>query len=101
MQLHRIQAATLAALLVGVTALAACGSDDTSSSTSGNNGGNSGNSGNGGNNGGNTPAAIVAGTKSTLALLETTDLHTNVLSYDYFKLAEDKSLGFERVSTLI
>jgi hypothetical protein len=38
MQLHRIQAATLAALLVGVTALAACGSDDTSSSTSGNNG---------------------------------------------------------------
>jgi 2',3'-cyclic-nucleotide 2'-phosphodiesterase/3'-nucleotidase len=24
-----------------------------------------------------------------------------VLSYDYFKLAEDKSLGFERVSTLI
>ena len=40
-------------------------------------------------------------TKATLALLETTDLHTNVMSYDYFKLAEDKSLGFERVATLI
>ncbi|KWC95920.1 bifunctional metallophosphatase/5'-nucleotidase [Burkholderia ubonensis] len=42
-----------------------------------------------------------AGTKATLALLETTDLHMNVLSYDYFKLAADNSLGFERVSTLI
>lgn len=36
-----------------------------------------------------------------LALLETTDLHTNVRSYDYFKLTEDKSLGFERTATLI
>jgi len=44
---------------------------------------------------------IPVNTKSTLALLETTDLHTNVMSYDYFKLAEDKSLGFERVATLI
>ncbi|CAH0445227.1 2',3'-cyclic-nucleotide 2'-phosphodiesterase/3'-nucleotidase [Ralstonia syzygii subsp. syzygii] len=50
-----------------------------------------------------TPAASAAptGTKATLAVLETTDLHTNVLSYDYFKLAADSSLGFERVSTLI
>lgn len=85
MQLHRIQAATLAAMLAGAVALAACGSDD-------NNAGNSGTA---------TPAAVPAGTTATLALLETTDLHTNVLSYDYFKLAEDKSLGFERVSTLI
>ncbi|MCQ9372162.1 hypothetical protein NQ024_13135, partial [Corynebacterium sp. 35RC1] len=38
---------------------------------------------------------------ATLAVLETTDLHTNVLSYDYFKLAADNSLGFERVATLI
>ncbi|GAA5180289.1 bifunctional 2',3'-cyclic-nucleotide 2'-phosphodiesterase/3'-nucleotidase [Niveibacterium umoris] len=44
---------------------------------------------------------IEKGTAATLALLETTDLHTNVLSYDYFKLAEDKSFGFERVATLI
>lgn len=39
---------------------------------------------------------------ATLALLETTDLHTNVRSYDYFKLAEDKSFRLsERVATLI
>ena len=44
---------------------------------------------------------VPTGTKATLALLETTDLHTNVVSYDYFKLAEDKSLGFERTATLI
>jgi 2',3'-cyclic-nucleotide 2'-phosphodiesterase/3'-nucleotidase len=36
-----------------------------------------------------------------LALLETTDLHSNVLSYDYFKLAEDKKIGFERAAELI
>ncbi|AOK30720.1 MULTISPECIES: bifunctional 2',3'-cyclic-nucleotide 2'-phosphodiesterase/3'-nucleotidase [Burkholderia] len=46
-------------------------------------------------------AQTPAGTKATLAVLETTDLHTNVLSYDYFKLAADNSLGFERVATLI
>jgi 2',3'-cyclic-nucleotide 2'-phosphodiesterase/3'-nucleotidase len=45
--------------------------------------------------------AIATNTRATLALLETTDLHTNVMSYDYFKLLEDKSLGFERVATLI
>lgn len=44
---------------------------------------------------------IATGTTATVALLETTDLHTNVMSYDYFKLTEDKSLGFERVATLI
>src|SRR5450830_403155 len=36
-----------------------------------------------------------------LSILETTDLHANVLSYDYFKLAEDKSVGLERTATLI
>ncbi|WP_374266179.1 bifunctional 2',3'-cyclic-nucleotide 2'-phosphodiesterase/3'-nucleotidase [Zoogloea sp.] len=46
-------------------------------------------------------SATPAGSTATLALLETTDLHTNVLSYDYFKLAEDSSLGFERTATLI
>lgn len=49
-----------------------------------------------------TPKPVIAtGTKADLALLETTDLHTNILSYDYFKLAEDKTLGFERTATLI
>jgi 2',3'-cyclic-nucleotide 2'-phosphodiesterase/3'-nucleotidase len=49
------------------------------------------------------PAAptVAAGTTAQLALLETTDLHTNVRSYDYFKLADDTTLGFERTATLI
>lgn len=36
-----------------------------------------------------------------LTILETSDLHANVVSYDYFRLAEDKSIGFERTATLI
>jgi 2',3'-cyclic-nucleotide 2'-phosphodiesterase/3'-nucleotidase len=40
-------------------------------------------------------------TQAQLTLMETTDLHTNIRSYDYFKLAEDKTLGFERTATLI
>ena len=51
--------------------------------------------------GSNDAPAIAEGTRTSLALLETTDLHTNAQSYDYFKLAEDKSFGFERVATLI
>ena len=46
-------------------------------------------------------SAIANGTRAELALLETTDLHTNVMSYDYFRLTEDKSIGVERVATLI
>ena len=41
------------------------------------------------------------GARATLALLETTDLHANVLSYDYYKLQADPSLGLERTATLI
>jgi len=41
------------------------------------------------------------GTQLQLALLETTDIHTNVLSYDYFKLDADRSIGFERAAALI
>ena len=48
-----------------------------------------------------TPAPVAKGTRATVALLETTDLHANVRSYDYFKLAEDKSYGYERTATLI
>ncbi|NMM09348.1 MAG: bifunctional 2',3'-cyclic-nucleotide 2'-phosphodiesterase/3'-nucleotidase [Polaromonas sp.] len=51
--------------------------------------------------GGTDVATLPANTTATMAVLETTDMHTNVMSYDYFKLAEDKSLGFERVATLI
>ena len=45
------------------------------------------------------PAAAPA--TATLAVLETTDLHFNVRSFDYFKLAEDKTYGFERTATLV
>ncbi len=54
------------------------------------------------NNNNSTPDdPTVKGSSATVALLETTDLHTNILSYDYFKLAEDKSIGLERTATLI
>ena len=45
--------------------------------------------------------ATPAGSHAQIALIETTDLHSNVMSYDYFKLSEDKALGFERAATLI
>ena len=48
-----------------------------------------------------SPTALREGTRAEIALIETTDLHANVLSYDYFKLGEDKSIGFERAATLI
>jgi 2',3'-cyclic-nucleotide 2'-phosphodiesterase / 3'-nucleotidase len=41
------------------------------------------------------------GTKVEVAILSTTDLHANVLSYDYFKLAENKTFGLERTATLV
>ncbi|HET9033794.1 MAG TPA: bifunctional 2',3'-cyclic-nucleotide 2'-phosphodiesterase/3'-nucleotidase [Dokdonella sp.] len=47
------------------------------------------------------PAPVGDSAHATLAILETTDIHSNILSYDYYKLAEDDSLGFERVATLI
>jgi 2',3'-cyclic-nucleotide 2'-phosphodiesterase / 3'-nucleotidase len=46
-------------------------------------------------------AKLADGARAELAILETTDLHTNIRSFDYFKLAEDTSIGFERVATLI
>ena len=45
--------------------------------------------------------SLPAGTTATLALLESTDIHQTVLSYDYYKLAPDLSIGFERMATLI
>lgn len=38
---------------------------------------------------------------ATLAILESTDIHSNILSYDYYQLAEDTSIGFERMATLV
>ena len=42
-----------------------------------------------------------AGSTAVLAVLETTDVHANVLGYDYFKLAPDASFGLDRTATLI
>jgi len=48
------------------------------------------------------PAAEVSqGTTLQMAVLETSDLHANVLGYDYYKLAEDPSYGVDRTATLI
>ncbi|RAN75279.1 2',3'-cyclic-nucleotide 2'-phosphodiesterase [Bacillus sp. SRB_336] len=41
------------------------------------------------------------GARAKVAILETTDVHSNVLSYDYYKLKPDDSLGYERTATLI
>ncbi|HSN01480.1 MAG TPA: bifunctional 2',3'-cyclic-nucleotide 2'-phosphodiesterase/3'-nucleotidase [Rudaea sp.] len=41
------------------------------------------------------------GTRAQIGVLETTDLHSNAMSYDYYRLAPDASLGLERAATLI
>ena len=45
--------------------------------------------------------AVAPGTTATVALLETSDLHANVVGYDYYKLAPDATLGLDRTATLI
>jgi 2',3'-cyclic-nucleotide 2'-phosphodiesterase/3'-nucleotidase len=50
---------------------------------------------------GTLPDRSPQGAQASLAILETTDLHANVLSYDYYRLAPDASLGLERTATLI
>lgn len=44
---------------------------------------------------------LPEGSRAQVAILETTDVHANVLSYDYYKQREDRSLGYERTATLI
>jgi 2',3'-cyclic-nucleotide 2'-phosphodiesterase/3'-nucleotidase len=46
-------------------------------------------------------AVVPAGATAVLAVLETTDIHSNVLGYDYYKLAPDPSFGLDRTATLI
>ncbi|WP_020648234.1 bifunctional 2',3'-cyclic-nucleotide 2'-phosphodiesterase/3'-nucleotidase [Solimonas variicoloris] len=41
------------------------------------------------------------GSTVPLVLLETTDLHSHILGYDYSRDAPDPTLGFERVATLV
>jgi len=71
---HRALVATLAA----AATLAACGGDKSSGATG--------------------PAT---GTTASLTVMETTDLHQNILGYDYYKLAADPSVGIDRTSTLV
>ena len=48
------------------------------------------------------PATPIAdGTRAQLAILESTDIHSNIRSYDYYRLADDQTLGFERMATLV
>lgn len=47
------------------------------------------------------PGVIPEGTTVTLALLETTDIHSNVLGYNYYSLSDDATLGLDRAATLI
>jgi 2',3'-cyclic-nucleotide 2'-phosphodiesterase/3'-nucleotidase len=51
--------------------------------------------------GSGAPPALPAGSTAVLAVLETTDVHANVLGYDYYKLAPDPSFGLDRTATLI
>ncbi|WP_329742159.1 bifunctional 2',3'-cyclic-nucleotide 2'-phosphodiesterase/3'-nucleotidase [Dyella sp. A6] len=47
------------------------------------------------------PGQLPAGSRADVAILETTDIHSNILSYDYYKQKPDPTLGFERTVTLI
>ena len=47
------------------------------------------------------PQALPDGTRAQIGVLETTDLHSNVMSYDYYKLKPDPDVGLERTATLI
>lgn len=47
------------------------------------------------------PAPAAQNATAQLALLETTDLHYNVRSYNYYSDKEDKAVGLERTATLI
>jgi 2',3'-cyclic-nucleotide 2'-phosphodiesterase/3'-nucleotidase len=50
---------------------------------------------------GHPATALPEGSHAQVAILETTDVHSNVLSYDYYKQRDDASVGYERVATLI
>lgn len=39
--------------------------------------------------------------QATLAVLATSDLHGNVLGFDYYRRREDPTVGFDRVATLV
>lgn len=43
----------------------------------------------------------LAGARALIAVLETSDLHSNVVGYDYYKLVAEPSFGLDRTATLI
>ena len=44
---------------------------------------------------------VAAGTSAVVGVLETTDVHSNLVGYDYFRLAPEPSLGLDRTAALI
>ncbi|HEY0179826.1 MAG TPA: bifunctional 2',3'-cyclic-nucleotide 2'-phosphodiesterase/3'-nucleotidase [Dokdonella sp.] len=46
-------------------------------------------------------APIADGARATLAILESTDVHSNIRSFDYYRDENDPTLGFERMATLV
>ncbi len=50
---------------------------------------------------GNSLAASVSDAPFELRIMETTDIHTNLVSYDYYKDAVSDSVGFSRTASLI
>jgi 2',3'-cyclic-nucleotide 2'-phosphodiesterase/3'-nucleotidase len=46
-------------------------------------------------------AAVPTGATAVVGLLETTDVHSNVTGYDYFRLAPEAGLGLDRTAALI
>jgi 2',3'-cyclic-nucleotide 2'-phosphodiesterase/3'-nucleotidase len=47
------------------------------------------------------PNPIPEGTIVKMALLETTDIHQNVIGFNYYSLTPDATIGLDRASTLI
>jgi 2',3'-cyclic-nucleotide 2'-phosphodiesterase / 3'-nucleotidase len=54
-----------------------------------------------GSSGSSSTDPIPEGTTVKLSLLETTDIHQNLLSFNYYSLAADATLGMERTASLI
>ena len=81
MNSHHAPCALKAASILGILCLTACG-------------GSSGGSG-------LASIGVPDGTKMQIALLSTTDLHQNILGYNYYALAAETTLGMDRTATLI
>ncbi|AUX48848.1 2', 3'-cyclic nucleotide 2'-phosphodiesterase [Sorangium cellulosum] len=98
--------AVISSVILAMTALGACGGEEvrpTSSTSSSAGSGGEGGEGGGGEGGGGAGGAPAtpSGATADFALLETTDLHTNLLGFDYFKLVAEPSIGLERTATLV